>query len=144
MTITSHCPKCSSTNLIYGGGRGAACRACEWMGDVEDVIERPVRMRVAVTFDVLIHDPEWTQQTIIENAPDYFTSALTDAEEHEAEQYPGRQPPYTLDVADLTVYPEPMYVEQLAAIGDDGPALRELNTLPGNQRRELWFAACRP
>lgn len=35
--ITDACPRCDSTNFRYGGGRGAACSDCNWIGEVDDV-----------------------------------------------------------------------------------------------------------
>jgi len=104
-----------------------------------------------VRVDVEILDPDWTAKDLIENTPDYFTSMIADAEarERDAYTYGDDQPPwspsrpYRIDTADLTVFTEGDYVDDLFDIRNAPDGIRtqlvKIAGLPPAERRRVSF-----
>lgn len=82
--------------------------------------EEGQRIPALILFDILLTDDEWTEQTLLENVPDYVLSVLQAADRDELDRNDDQA--YMLDLTDGCVYlPTP---EVLAAIRglDDIPA----------------------
>lgn len=101
------------------------------------------RIRLLVEVDAELFDPEWDEETLLDNTPDYFESMVERAERHNRERFPENQS-YRIIASDLTVWTPERYLADLAdvAAADDEvqAALRAWNALEPEARRALsWF-----
>jgi hypothetical protein len=71
------------------------------------------KYRLVVELDVELHDAEWTEQTLLENAPHFFIDAIMRAEARNRANFPNMPEVYTCDVDDLTVWTREGYIADL-------------------------------
>lgn len=95
------------------------------------------RVRIFVELDVVIDDPDWVLDDVLQNSPNYFASMMQEADAREA----GHSPTYSLDTEDLTVWDPAGLIDALVHINgmtkDEKRAISALNRLTPSERLAL-------